>query len=171
MSKDVERIITERVIVDDLIKGLSFSDEEVVDAAKMQPTLFLHASRLRIQTMRNRVAAEARLQAERAERAGKFRMRGKEAGERVTEGQVQERLARIPEIIKLTKEVTDAEEYEEWSKLLLEAYRMRRDALKVVADMLGAEVYVSRMQSGQSTQMANIRQKLEKKYPKRKREV
>ena len=149
MSKDVERIITERVIVDDLIKGLSFSDEEVVDAAKMQPTLFLHASRLRIQTMRNRVAAEARLQAERAERAGKFRMRGKEAGERVTEGQVQERLARIPEIIKLTKEVTDAEEYEEWSKLLLEAYRMRRDALKVVADMLGAEVYVSRMQSGQ----------------------
>lgn len=170
MSKDVERIITRPVIVDDLVNGLSFSDEEVVDAAKSQPTLFLHASRLRIQTMRNRVTAEAKLKAAEADRAGKFRLRGKEAGERITEGQVKERLARIPEIIALTKAVTDAEEYEEWSKLLLEAYRMRRDALKVVADMLGAEVYVSRMQSGQVTEMSKIRKKLEDKYPKRKRE-
>lgn len=155
-----------------LLAALDFSDEEVVEVSKQQPMLFMEAVRFRVQSMRERTVCEAKLLAAKSTLGGKFRTKLKEGGEKVTEGQVQERIGRDKDIRAMEEELAESEQAEEWSKLLLEAFRMRRDAMKVVADVIGAEMYISKMNSGAATELGKlgkVKSKLEEKYPARRK--
>lgn len=166
---ELSRLLKKKVDLSSLLDSLDFTDEQIVDASKVQPLLFMEAARYRAKAMRKRSRLEAALSVARAERAGKFRSSKKEVGDRVTEGQVQERLNKDPTIASLQASVDEAEVEEEYAKLLLEGFRMRRDALKVVADVIGAEIYVSKISSGQMTELRKIKRRLEDKYPGQKR--
>ncbi len=163
---DVQFILRKKVNLIRLLRLLDFSDEEVVDASKQQPKLFVEAVRFRVQKMRHRTQLESQLSLAKSQKSSKFRAKAKERGERVTEGQVSERMNTDPEIISLSAQVSAAEEEEEYSKLLLEAFRMRRDALKVVADVIGAELFISKRELG-TTELAKMKKKLSEKYPGR----
>jgi len=148
-----------------VLDSLDFSDEDVVEAAKKQPKLFLEAARFRVRKMRERVGAEAKYKTLQASKGAKYRKSLAESGARVTEGQISERVTANAEVKRALEGFQEAQEVEEFSKLLLEAYRMRRDSAKVVAELLGAEIYISKLGFGQSTEMDKMRKRLEDKYP------
>ncbi len=159
-----------KVDLDTLVKSLDFIDEEVADAAKRQPAFLLVAGIYRVRKMRKKQRREAKLKLYRAQKAKQIRTDLSELGQRVTDKQVEERLSRSKTIIELTRLLEEAEQEEEFAKLLLDSWRMRGSSLKIVADLVGAEVYVSRRMDGSDgseTELARIRKKIKEKYPGR----
>ncbi|HWY36551.1 MAG TPA: hypothetical protein VNX68_18050, partial [Nitrosopumilaceae archaeon] len=114
-----------------LVKYLDYGDEEIADAARMQPKLFLLASIFKVQAFRRKQLREAKLRLLRSQYARQIRREMQEVGERVTDKQVEERLSRKKEIIKQTRRVEEAEQSEEFAKHLVEAYRQKLAALKI----------------------------------------
>ena len=109
-------------------------DENILAEAARQPQLFVRASRYRVEKMRDRAVAAARLDHLRSELALRIRAKKNEAGEKITEAALKERLERHSQHRKLREEMERAYEQEELSKLLLDAYRQRRDAIRILAD-------------------------------------
>jgi len=166
---DLDVLISESVDIKTLLEKLSFVEEETGPAAREQPMLYLYAARLRVQALRRTEKAKAALKLIRSQKAAKIREEVAGSGERATEGRVGELLTVSKVIQKAEEELRIAEEQEEYTKHILEAYRMRRDALKVVVELLGAEVYVQRRLSGDSTEMSKIQDELLSKYPRTKK--
>ena len=160
--------LDEEVDLHGLLDRLDFSVEGVVDASREQPMLFMQAASYRAQTMRDRIAAESALSLVRSEKGSKFRASRKEIGDKVTEGQVTERLSLDKAVIQASERLSEALVGEEFAKLLLEGYRMRRDALKIAADVASTEVYISKMSLGEATEMSKIKRRLQDKYPRHK---
>lgn len=166
MARDTySSIISGPVNLRYLLDSLDFSDEDVVEAAKKQAKLFLEAARFRVRKMRERIGAEAKYKALQASKGAKYRKSLATTGARVTEGQISERVTANAEVKRALEAFQEAQEVEEFSKLLLEAYRMRRDSAKVVAELIGAEIYISKLGLGQTTEMDKMRKRLEDKYP------
>ena len=163
-----KELIERAVDLSELIEVLDIADGDVLEAARKQPKLFLAAVNYRIQQMRKSNQQKSALEVYRSQLATKFRAARKEAGDRVTEGQVQERLLRDKQYLAMQREVDVAEEREEWAKLLLDAYRMRRDALKIMADQMGAELYLARHSEESTKALKNAKKNLEAKYPGKK---
>jgi hypothetical protein len=160
----LQDILERPVNVTKLLEKLDFADEAVIGAAREQAQLFLEAARLRIQKMRERVEAESQLALVKSELSIKIRHKAVTRGDKITEGHVAARLAKNSQVIEAQEKFNRAEEEEEFSKLLVEAFRMRRDAEKIVGDLIGAEVYVARQQEGHES-LTKIREKLSAKYP------
>jgi hypothetical protein len=159
----LERLLDEPVDLAGLISGIDFEDEEILNASKVQGDLFLQASRLYIQKMRSRTMREARLKELTSIHSLRIRERLQENGGRVTEGHVTAKLDRRPTIKKAKQRLERAKLHEEFCKLLLEAFRMRRDVLKIVGNLIGAEVYIAREATGHSS-LEKVKRKLEKRY-------
>jgi hypothetical protein len=116
-----------------LIKLLAVVDENIINEAIRQPLLFVDAARYRVSKMREVSRSIARLESFVSEFG--LRVRAKGAGDqRLTEGFVKSKIQRSPTYKKLQSAVHDAERKQEFAKLLLEAYRMRRDAIRIIAD-------------------------------------
>lgn len=118
-----------------LIELLAVVDEDILAEAIRQPTLMVQASRYRVAKMRDRAQAIARLDAARAELALKIRNKKDAAGRKMTEGALKERLELSPTIRRLREESDRAYEGEELAKLILESFRQRNSAIKIVADV------------------------------------
>lgn len=163
---DDAAVYTHDVDLANLVKSLDFTDEETAEAARVQPKLFLLASIYRVQKMRRRQMLESKLKLLRSQCAKKIRQYMTEVGERATDKMVEERLTRNREIAELTLRVEKAITREEFAKMLQESYRQRGSSLKIVAELVGAEVYVSRrMEGAGDTELERIRKKLGEKYP------
>ena len=122
-----------------LIERLALVDENILAEAARQPILFIDAVRFRVAAMRRRSQAVAELGAKRSRIALVIRAKGVAAGERVTDKNCAERVDKHSLIRELSDKVDRAIEVEEFSKLILEAYRMRRDAIRVIAESQIAE--------------------------------
>lgn len=118
----------------ELVEHLSVIDEDIRTEAVRQPALFIEAVRYRVSRMRKRAQANAEFEAFVSRRGLVIRARSQGGKDRVTEGAIKARVQKHPKYRLLQSAVSDAEADEEFSKLLLEAYRMRRDAIKILAD-------------------------------------
>jgi hypothetical protein len=126
--------------VDQLIRSLAVIDENIRAEAIAQATLFIEASRYRVECMRVRMQAEAEFEAFSSKRWLVIREKKSQVSkERITNDQIKSQLQIGSNYRRLKAAVNRAEAEEEFSKLLLEAYRMRRDALKILADAQGYE--------------------------------
>lgn len=119
--------------VNSIIESVAIVAENVNTEAIRQPMLFIEAAQYRVATMRVRARAKAELEVFEAEFSFKVRKAG-QGGERITEGHVKARLVRHPKRQRLQAVLDRAEEQEELGRLILEAYRHRRDALKIIAE-------------------------------------
>lgn len=126
-------------VVVDLLAKLDFEDHEVLSAATSQPALYMKACDYRVACMRKQQQAEFRLDVVRADTAAKLRDEYAERGEKIAEKLMNELLDGNKDVQAARVESETADRGEEYSKLLVEAYRHRRDALRVVADMMRAE--------------------------------
>jgi len=143
-----------------LIKNLDYGDEEIADAARQQPKLFLWASIYKVQKFRKQQLRESKLRLLRSQYAREIRREMQENGERVTDKQIEERLSRKKEIIHQTRRVEAAEQEHDLAKLLVEAYRQKLAALKIGSELIGAEVYVTRKMEGGDSELSRMKKHL-----------
>jgi hypothetical protein len=154
VANDMQEFLKQPTDFDELISKLQIVEESAVHAAAEQPMLFIKAARARVQTMRTLMTAESRFEQIGAELAQDFRR----SGEKTTEAGIKERLAIHPDIIEAEKLVRHASAQEELSKLLVEAYKHRRDAIRVIAE---ANIVEGNSQINEFDRQ-NIQQKLSK---------
>lgn len=125
--------------IDTLLKNLALLDENILAEAARQPLLFIDAARYRVAAMKNRAKAVAEADYRRSRIALAIRAKRNEAGDKVTEASLKERVEKHSIVRQMREAVERAYETEEFSKLILEAYRMRRDAIRVIAESQIAE--------------------------------
>ena len=140
-----------------LIAKLALVDENILADAARQPLLFINAARYRVSTMRRRATASAALDAGRASLALRIRAKKEgDGGKKFTEAALKEKLENHSAVRALRADLDRAYEGEEFSKLILEAYRMRRDAIRVIAESQNIEG----MRGGHEVERAEQNKKL-----------
>jgi hypothetical protein len=122
-----------------LIERLALVDENVLVEAALQPLRFVDAARFRVAAMKRRAQATAELEYKRSRLGQLIRARGAETGERITDKACNERVEQHSQIRELRDKQDRALEIEEFARLIMEAYRMRRDAIRVIAETQIAE--------------------------------
>jgi len=128
------------ITAESLIQSLALVDENILAEAARQPILFIDAARYRVAAMRGRAQAAAELDATRSRVALVLRARNSTAGEKkMTDAGVKDKVETQTVVRTLRGSMERAYEVEELSKLILEAYRMRRDAIRVIAETQIAE--------------------------------
>jgi hypothetical protein len=131
------------VTLEDLLDRLYFPEEEIQQAVLEQAKLFLAAADYRVKKMTARQSAAYALERLRAGYSLQVRKKFQAAnagGKRnVTEGYIKDTLERVEAINSAQEVLGQAESLEEWSKLVLEAYKQRRDVLKILAQFAFVE--------------------------------
>lgn len=120
-----------------LIRDLQVVQENIKGEAIRQPLLFIEAVRYRVSKMRARAQAEAEQKAWAGQQW--IAIRKQFAGKKITNDEVKAFIEKDPRYQKLVAAKDEAEAREEFAKLLLEAYRMRRDGVRILADAEGYE--------------------------------
>lgn len=140
MSNELDNYINKPVNFEKLISKIDFTEESVENAAIEHPKLFLTASRYRVQKMRDRVEAELAYEAAKAKLGSKYRERKDEKGKRtMTEGAVAAKVQLDKDTFKLRRKMEMSLVHEKFSELLIETYRKREFAIKIIIDARLAE--------------------------------
>ena len=161
---DLYSYIRKPVNIQRLIRKVGFDAENVGKAAEEQPVLYIKAARFYTQKLREVNAAKAKLIETKAAKGAELREKLAESGDRVTEGRLQESLSQDKRVVECEKELSKAEELETYAKLMLEAYKMRRDEITNTISLQQAEVrYQQSLEGGR--QIDKLKDKLRKKYP------
>ena len=154
----------QKMTADELIDLLAVIDEDIKATAWNQPTLFIKAARYRVDRMRIRAQKEQELDVTKSRLATKIRNKKDEQGKKVyTEGAVKERVEVQEKVRRLRGELDRAFEEEDFSKSLMEAYRQRNSAIKIIADMQayeGMREGVAIERGEQSRKLRNVTRKL-----------
>lgn len=122
----------------ELIAKLPIVDENILGEALHQPQLFVEVARYRIARMRLRAQAEAQLDYLSAAASLTLRKRTGTGEKKMTETALKERIVIHPKIRAQRAQVERMYEAEEFAKLLLDAFKQRRDAIRVTAE---AQIY------------------------------
>jgi hypothetical protein len=123
------------VTVDELIQKIPIVAENYIVAAAEHPVLFMEAARYRVAKMRDVAKITALTESIESKAALRIRnSRDFEDGKKPTEGFVKDSLNANVKVkqARLARDRAHAEE--ELSKLILEGFRHRRDALRIIAD-------------------------------------
>lgn len=147
-----------------LLDALDLTPETVLKAAGEQPVLFMDAARYRVGRMERRVRAKAVLETGKAECALRMRREAEDNGEKITEGKIGNLIDADAVIITLRANYEDAEVEDEFSKLLLEAFRVRRDCIRVISDLTGAERAIESLRTKETVELDKARRKARDKY-------
>jgi hypothetical protein len=164
-----KRSVTARLLsspsdLDTLLKNLDFSEKSVADAARNQAQLFAEASRYYVKKMRVRIQAEQHMEFVESEVNLQIRWHDKEKGDKRTEGHVKALINKSKRVVAARKEYARAQTEETWSKLLVDAYRHRNGAIRIVADLLGAEIaFENKISPGQVRELGSMKRKLARK--------
>lgn len=148
-----------------LLKHLDFSPEDVVRSASLQPRLFMQAAEYRMEKFRARTTAKMHRDVVKAEQSLQLREEARNAGEKITEAIVEASLLKVPEVLEAEAEYAAADEAQEFAWLLVEAYRQRRDCLRIVSDLVGAEFAMQKAAAAGAEKIASVKDKLRKKWP------
>lgn len=146
---------------------MAFSPEGIVDAAVEQTQLFLDAIGYRMEQMEASMSSKASYEVTRADEATKLRERAVANGERLTENSLEEKLLLSLKVSGALKRNQEAARKDEYSKLLLEALRMRKDCIRFVADLTTTEHMVRKAAEMGAERVSEVRTKLRDKYPGR----
>jgi len=166
----LDTLLDEPVDLSGLIEKLEFTEENIIVANREQSALFLEASRYRVKKMRSRIQAEAQLDAEKAQASIFFRSKKKTSKVNITEGHIKDKVAVDSDVHEARQKYDKAQVYEEWARLLLEAYRQRGHAIKTLAELLGAEANAQARVARKDLEQAgfeNLRESVRKRYPGR----
>lgn len=159
-------VLTGELTIDQILAAIDFEDDEVEEAARTLPKLFLEAARYRVRVMRKRAQADSSLEATKVDTATAFRTAAAKNEERITETRVAEAVSQSQDVRRALSLVRDCQQHEEFAKLLLECFRLKKAAIQVVAELQGSERAIERMFDAQNKkeQLNNLRDKARRKY-------
>lgn len=143
-----------------LLAKLDFQDTNVVAAAQEQGRLFFEASKLRTQKARLRMNREARLELVRAEVLLAERQSLIAAGQPFTQKELAALVQVNPGVRKAERLLRAALEQEEAAKLLVDAFKHRKEALRIVLEQNRAEIGF-----GGTVNLRQLKDQLRQKYP------
>ena len=144
---------------------LEFLPEDILNAAAEQPRLFMDAVEYRVQRMDRRIQAEAAMKHMQAERSLEIREEQAASADRITENKITAMLATDVDLQQTVQAFNQEERGEEYAKLLLEAYRMRRDCLRIISNLTRDEMSLQRAAEANAEKIASTRQRLRDKFP------
>lgn len=128
-------LLEEKIDEDILLNGVELAEEDLMRSTIKQPELFWLAGRLRVQLMHKRIKREFELEMARATIGMRTRQKRDDKGKReYTEGHVKAAIELDRKVQHIRKRLDRDFVLEELGKQLLEAYRMRRDVIRIVTD-------------------------------------
>jgi hypothetical protein len=154
-----------KAAIEKLLSSLDFTAESLVNSAIEQARLFEQSATYRVAKMRERSAAKMRLEQISAERELSIRSAAAAVGDKPTEGHIKAKLVLDPKVSLAQEEFNEADAYEEHSKLLVEAFRHRRDMIKSVGDLTRTEQSMEHIVEENQRKLQQTREKLRKKFP------
>jgi hypothetical protein len=141
MAKTHSDMFDAPVNVKRLIEKLQLDEDNLEEAALESARLTFEAGRYRVIKMRKRARASLAYDMLFAERRLRGRKKKDEDGRKsFTEGAVSDLAQTSPEVATAKRDLDEAFAAEEVSKILLECYRIRRDMIKGIAQIRGAEI-------------------------------
>jgi hypothetical protein len=161
----LEMMLDEPVDLASLIEKPDFSEENIIEANREQPQLFLEASRYRVKKMRSRIQSESSLETEKAKASLFFRAKKKDKG--TTEPYIKAKIITDKAVQEAQQAFDKQLVYEEWAKQLLETYRYRGRAIQTLAELLGAEANAQARMARKDLELAgyeNLKTAVKKKY-------
>ncbi len=148
-----------------LLDHIDFSSDNVVEAATENAPLFRIAIDYRIECLRNRNAAKMSWEVAKADKELRIREDARNNGERVTERNVEAIILVDPAITDLQEKYNRADEIDEYSKLVVEAFRMRRDCLRIIGDLTRTDFSIQKDLETGHEKLENTRKKLRQRFP------
>jgi hypothetical protein len=148
-----------------LLDCVGFSPENAVEAAAILPRLFVRAINFRLECLTEK--SEAKLKAKRinAEVELDIRNEARVADEKITENHIKSKLVLDETVSKAERELERAETFDEYSKLVVEAFRIQRDALQVIKGLISDEIRQGRALDQESETLSSTREKLKDRFP------
>ena len=144
---------------------MEFLPEDILNAAAEQPRLFMDAVEYRVQRMDRRIQAEAAMKHMQAEQSLEIREEQAASADRITENKITAMLATDVDLQQTVQAFNQEERGEEYAKLLLEAYRMRRDCLRIIGELSGREFALNHIAEEGANKVKALKSTLKKKYP------
>ena len=114
--------------------------------------------------LRTAMRAKMNLDGAGAEAGSRAREALVQLDEKITEKRVEELVRKDQEYIAAMEQRLEADAQEEASKLLVEAFRHRRDCLKLVSEMVSSEVSLQTVVETGRAQLNRARQKIRERY-------
>lgn len=165
-GKEVEsNTSTPKIDVLKLLDTVGFAPENAVEAASVLPRLFVRAINYRLDCLFEK--SEAKLQTKRinAEVELDIRNSAKVNDEKVTENHIKALLVLDPKAAKAERSLERAEAFDEYSKLVVEVFRIQRDSLQVVKGLISDEIRQGRALDQEVESLAVTRKKLKDRFP------
>ncbi len=150
--------------VKELVKRLAYTEESVMLAGQDQASLFKIAADHRIAAYRALQYAQNQLDQLKAATELAYRAEAVALGEKMTDSIAEAKVASDPKVVELQQKLSDAKTEDESMKLLLEAYRQRRDSLEVVAQWRGAAYRAQQAVELGTSELQKVRRNLDAKY-------
>ncbi len=148
-----------------LLAGVEFNPDDVVTAAARNAVFFVDAAQFRLACMEKRAAAKLAHERVEAETSLAVRKYHKDLGDKITEGTVDATVLLTPAVKSAAEALSKADVYDEYSKLIVEVFRMRRDCLRIVDDMTRGEMAAQSAIEAGSEKMRGQREELRKRFP------
>jgi hypothetical protein len=150
-----------------LLDLVPFSPEGVVDAACGNTALYVDAIQYRLRCLERASSAKRTWETACAEKDLRLRQQARTAGDKITEGQIDAKILLDKRIARLAEEHERAETHDEYSKLIVKVFEMRRDMLQTVGMMVSREYPIARMAEQAADRMRRERRKLRERFPER----
>jgi hypothetical protein len=147
-----------------LLNKIDFSPDNVVEAASVNPGLYVRAIEYRLQCLTEKSRQDMNHKRLRAETELEIRRHAKANDEKITEDHIKAKLLLNKDVSAAGEQAQQAETMDEYSKLVVEAFRMRRDSLRIVADMSRQEMNLGRALEA-NADLQETREKLRSKFP------
>jgi hypothetical protein len=150
--------------LEELTAKLAFSEETILRDVGQQPLLFMEAARLRMQAARKLGRLKMNLELAELSVGGRYRQQLESSGERVTEKRIEELVGQDGFVMAARTDYLDAKYRDELTDLVVEAFRQRRDCLRIVSVLVGSEISLQSSIEAGRRQLDRTRENLQKKY-------
>jgi hypothetical protein len=157
--------VSKPINVSVLLEKIDFSPDNVVQAAAENSVLFVTAIDYRLQCLENKTAAKMAWEKIRAEKELKIREDARANGNKLTEGNIDALLLTNTIVEDFAKKLARTETLDIYSQLVVEAFRMRRDCLRIVENMVQSEYSMGRSIEAAAEKTKESRRRLKDRFP------
>jgi len=153
------------VDIESLLRRIDFSPEDIIQATAENTRMFMQAVDYRMEQVKLRNVAKMRQ--EEAEAAAELLLRkeARDTGEKLTENHIKTLLLTDSNLNTYRETRNTADEREEYSKLLIDMVRMRRDCLQIIQGMAMTEGSLRRAAESAGAELSKMRSKIQARYP------
>lgn len=150
-----------------LLDKVDFEPENVVAAAATNSVLYVDAINYRLQCLTRKADAEFAAKRTWAEAELIVREAAKKNDEKITEAHIKAVLILDPVVANAAVAEAEAEAHDEYSKLVVKVFEMRRDCLQIVSKWTHEEMRVGAVTDAAREELRNTRDKARSRFPGR----